>query len=381
MASRPGRRSGSTSHSPAAAANRWPPTTADKEVRDVMRRHRESGRQEPVIITAEFDVAAWIRDSFRLWADDIGEMGGATTTMMYNTDVSDPNRPGMARLEIVLAMPDSSRWRLYPQAVPIYEPPHRVAAIFGPAASRAEVLGRRMEIDATPAIDVLGLKAVQAWAPVEALLALIQVYSDAGAEMSSVAAGLDVTDGTSFQWWRHFRSYGGRDREELFGTPQSEAASLSGGRSEKDVTQCWLVLLGSYRSDASGAGTWQQPKARAHWLHDRLLWLLRFQGSWATCAFHKPHRAQHNQPGPIRHFSSEDAAVLLDGWPARPLTEVEVEVEVVAAPQAGGPRRHSTPVSPGPSGLSVPASHRISTPEEPRPSWRPRSDNHWIHPA
>lgn len=237
----------------------------DHEVRRVMELYRQAGPQPPRIITDEFDVHEWIRTSYPEQTAAIRRKDVESVVMMYNPDVRDPNR-AMLRLEVFVHMKDGSRWRLYPGAKAIFEPATRTAAITGPAVERAEVLGRRGQIEATVPLDQLGHRAAERWAPLPLLHTEIARLLESGFDPREVGSAVDVTNGESFAWWRHFSSYSSTNRQNIYRRPlplPSADVHLQG-----DIMECWLLLLG--RSSRRGS---RDPDD----IRDRLLWLVRFQ--------------------------------------------------------------------------------------------------------
>lgn len=227
-----------------------------------MDRHRAAGSAQRVTeLRQGLNVAKWISTSFHDHAENIDVSQATDVYMDYNPNVKDPNRPGFHRLEIVVVKPDGGRWRLYPQAVPIYEAPERARAIQGPADSRAQVLGRQTEINSTPELDGIGSREAEIWAQTVALPLLQRNLRRCaeGCPLHLAADALDLTDGMVFQWYRHFRTWGPRDRERVFDRPF------------RAVTECWLVLLGA------PAASIPRPDGREHNPRECLVWLLRFQ--------------------------------------------------------------------------------------------------------
>lgn len=237
----------------------------DREVRQVINQYRRALPQPPRIITDEFDVHKWIRASYPEQTAAIRRTDIESVVMMRNPDVQDPNRP-MLRVEVFVHMKDGSRWRLYPGAKAIFEPAARTAAITGPAVERAEVLGRRAQIEATVPLDLLGHQAAERWAPLPLLYTEMARLLETGFDPREVGVAVDVTNGESFAWWRHFSSYSTTNRQDIFRRPLPLPSADV--HQQGDIVECWLLLLG--RSSRRGS---QDPDG----IRDRLLWLVRFQ--------------------------------------------------------------------------------------------------------
>ena len=183
-------------------------TRMDEVVRNFMDAYRDSRSRDPVVITDQIDVRSWVPTSFQPVKFDFNDV--VRTVMRYRPDVLDTNRPGILRLEILLEMADASRWRLYPQAIPIQEWPHQIAALEGPAESRAAVFGRWHEMVAAAAIDRLGHRKAEQWLPLKFLEEWLSV-AVGDRRQSEVAVGINVTNGDKFQWYRHFSCYSAAD--------------------------------------------------------------------------------------------------------------------------------------------------------------------------
>jgi hypothetical protein len=236
----------------------------DEVVRNFMDAYRVSRSRDPVVITDQIDVRSWVLTSFQPVKFDFNDV--VRTVMRYRPDVLDTNRPGFLRLEILLEMADASRWRLYPQAIPIQEWPHQIAALEGPAESRAAVFGRWHEMVAAAAIDRLGHRKAEQWLPLKFLEEWLSV-AVGDRRQSEVAVGINVTNGDKFQWYRHFSCYSAADFTALTRRPVATQPA--------DVRECWLVLLGAPQPTIPGSAE-DPTHPQRHYQHSQLLWVLHF---------------------------------------------------------------------------------------------------------